>query len=1012
MRRGLAGWTGRLIVGLLLCTSVVALPLPVLAQDVVAGFDFEDGTVQGWAARGGASVAAVAAAARTGTYGLRTSGRTQSWEGPSVQLAGRLLTGATYAISGYVRPADATAPAVLQLTMQRTPVGGSATYDFLTSASVAGSDWVELRAAYTVPSDSSELQLYVESGDATVAFDLDDVTITMTSAPPTGPPDQAGVATDFEDGTAQGWSSRFGVGQAAVSTADAHGGTHSLLTTGRTETWTGPSRSLLGRVSKGSRYTFDLWVKLAPGEASSALRLSMERSTGGAASYDQIVGDSPVTASGWTELRGTYTLAYDVDALSVYVESSSGTASFYLDDFVMTYVRPLPVQTDIPSLRDVLAPDFPIGTAIGRGQMIGEPAELLTRHFNSVTPGNALKWDATEPAEGQFQWAEADAEVDYAVAHGMKIRGHTLVWHAQAPDWIFKDADGADMTPTPPNKALLLQREERHIRAVMGRYKGKMYAWDVVNEAVDEYQPDGLRRSKWMQIAGLDFIRTAFRVAHEVDPAAKLYLNDYNTTQPNKRAALLRLVRQLRAEGLPIDGVGHQMHIDIEKPSIGDIEQTLRDFAAIGVDNQVTELDMSVYTNGSDKYTTVPADVLTEQGYRYRDLFNALRRQRANLSSVTFWGQSDDGSWLNAFPITRLNEPLPFDEQLQAKPAYWGIVDPGRLPRYTRGLVVPEGRPAPSEWALLPATTVLSRAGRSLAFSLRWEGRVLHVHAMVGDKTADRGDAVDITVGDRRVRVPRTGAPPSGIKASVHPDPAGYRIDADVPLPAPIAAGQPVPFDITLIDPTESAGWGAGRPGLLTLAAGVRHVDAIRGTPGIDGVADAAWSRAATISTGVQVIGSGGATASAKVLWDSGHVYLLVAVSDVNLDASSPNVWEQDAVEIFIDPDNAKTAGYADDDGQYRINYANAQSFGGNFSAYAIAGNLTSATRTVPGGYVVEAAIALPTATLCDGTLLGLDIQVNDADAGHRTAARTWNDPTGLAYTNTSRWGVTRLVNR
>ena len=267
----------------------------------------------------------------------------------------------------------------------------------------------------------------------------------------------------------------------------------------------------------------------------------MERRSGGTPSYDRVTGDTAVTADGWVELRGQYTLAYDVDYLAAYVESTTGMASFHLDDFTLTYLPPLPIQTDIPSVKDVVGADFAIGAAIGRPQTVGAHAELLLKHFNSVTPGNALKWDATEPVEGQFRFEESDAEVGFAVDHHLAVRGHTLVWHSQVPAWVFNDAAGNPMTPTPENKALLLRREESHIRALMGRYAGKIGTWDVVNEVVDEYSSDGMRHSPWYTIAGLDFIRTAFRVAHEVDPAAKLVLNEYNTDLPAKQKVLLDL---------------------------------------------------------------------------------------------------------------------------------------------------------------------------------------------------------------------------------------------------------------------------------------------------------------------------------------------------------------------------------------------------------------------------------------------------------------------------------------
>jgi endo-1,4-beta-xylanase len=675
-------------------------------------------------------------------------------------------------------------------------------------------------------------------------------------------------------------------------------------------------------------------------------------------------------------------------------------------------------------LKDVLAPDFLIGAAIGGAQIVGGHADLLLKHFNSVTPGNALKWDSTEPAEGQFNWTEADNEVNFAVSHGLQVRGHTLVWYEQIPDWVFKDAAGNDMTPTPDNKALLLQRETDHIRAEVGRYKGKMYAWDVVNEVIDEYQSDGLRHSKWYQIAGLDYIRTAFRVAHEVDPAAKLYINDYNTEQPAKRAALRKLVSQLLAEHVPVDGVGHQLHVNIERPQVADIEQAITTFAALGLDNQITELDMSVYTNNSDSYTAVPAEVSVEQGYRYAEVFDVLRRQRAHISSVTVWGLADDGTWLSTFPITRLNTPLLFDGQLQAKPAYWGVVDASKLPARTRTLTVPAapgGRPNALEWSLLPSTVLTASGGLSAGFQVRWDAGRLYLLADVNDRTSDAGDAVDVFVAGRWLHIPRSGKASAGVSATWVCTSAEYRVEATVVLAAigvsgPLVTGGQVGFDLRVTDvrqPGEVLVWndraGTGAHGVLQLVDAVRHVDAGYGTPVIDGVMDKAWAKAAQVTTTVHVQGSG-ATASARLLWDQGHLYVLATVTDPGLDASSPNPWEQDSVELFVDPQNAKSHGYLDDDGQYRVSYANAQSVSGNFGGFVVAGNLVSAARVVPGGYVVEAAIAFNVVRPAAGTLVGFDLGVNDATAGVRTAQTTWNDPTGLSYLDSSRWGVVRLV--
>ncbi|AGZ41807.1 endo-1,4-beta-xylanase [Actinoplanes friuliensis] len=484
------------------------------------------------------------------------------------------------------------------------------------------------------------------------------------------------VTSDFEDSTTQGWSARGGE-TVAASDVVAHGGDGSLAVTGRTATWEGPSLDLLDVVEKGTQYTFTVWVRLAAGTPADDARLSVERRTDGTASYDQVVGNTAVTADGWTSLSGRYTLATDVDFLRVYAETTT-TASFHVDDFVVSYVPALPIQTDIPRIRDVVT-EFPVGAAITAAETLGVHGELLARHFTSVTPGNALKWDATEPAENSFTYAQADPLLAYAKAHGLAVRGHTLVWHNQTPAWVFTGADGEPMTATAADKALLLSRLENHIRNVAAHYGDDIATWDVVNEVIDESQADGMRRSTWYEITGLDYIRTAFRVAREVAPQATLIINDYNTNVPAKRDALYDLVAQLRGEGVPIDGVGHQMHVNVGWPTIAETEAMLRKFVPLGIEQQITELDVSIYRDSTETFEVPPADRLLAQAYAYRDLFALFRRYAADITSVTLWGLADDNTWLDTFPVTRKDAPLLFDTRLQAKQAYWGVVDPSRL---------------------------------------------------------------------------------------------------------------------------------------------------------------------------------------------------------------------------------------------------------------------------------------------------------------------------------------------
>ncbi|MFB9909064.1 endo-1,4-beta-xylanase [Allokutzneria oryzae] len=486
-------------------------------------------------------------------------------------------------------------------------------------------------------------------------------------ATPDDAPDDAGTSCTFEDGSRQGWRPREGGESCVVTTADAHTGTSSLLVTGRATCWAGPVKALEAE-PVGSTCRFAVWVKLTPGEPASRLRLSIGRHLAGTAEFDQVTKTAVVTPDAWVELAGTYTVAHPVDFLSLYVESTSGTASFYLDDFTMRRLPRPSIEADIPSLKDVLAACFPFGTAIGTHQIVADHAELVLKHCASVTVGNALKWDAVEPAEGHHRWTDADAQIGFAGANGLAVRGHTLVWHEQTPAWVFRDDTGAELLPAPENKQLLLRRLENHIRAVMGRYAGRISAWDVVNEVIDETEPEGLRRSPWYDLTGLDYIRTAFAVARETDPAAKLYLNEYDTTRPARRRRLAALVHRLRSEGVPIDGIGHQMHIAVDQPTATDIEDTLRTFTELGLDNQITELDVSPRPTGGG--AAVSAE---EQGRRYGEVFVTFRLLCGHISSVTVWGLADNPDNLCTFPHTGTDNPLIFDERLQAKPAFWAI---------------------------------------------------------------------------------------------------------------------------------------------------------------------------------------------------------------------------------------------------------------------------------------------------------------------------------------------------
>lgn len=669
----------------LMCLLVMNGRAAVAQTTFVVQNDFEDGTLQGWIPRGTAVITNTTEAAHGGMHSLKTTGRTASFNGPSLDLASTLSKTTVYQITGWVRLAPGEEPDTLKITMQRTPVGGSTAFDQVAASATNGvtdAGWVMLQGQYSFTTDVSGLLLYVEAGRATTQYYLDDFSI--QEVPALGcsdPPDNSGIHTNFETGTTEGWRPRIGRETVVATTADAHSGSFSLLTTGRQQAFDGPSINAAGKLCNGSRYRISLWAKLAPGQPDTQLRVSIQRSLGGTTNFNTIVPNTTVTSSQWVRLRATYDFAFNYDSLSLYVESASGTASFYIDDFDLTFVPPPQIEPDIPSVYQTLADFFPVGAAVSTAEISGVHAQLLAKHFNSIVSGNDMKWDATERTEGTFTFTAADAEVSFAKANNMLIRGHTLLWHNQIPAWVFLDANGNPMTPTPENKALLLHRLENHIRGVVSHFGSDVYAWDVVNEIIDESQPDGFRRSPWFNITGTDYIDTAFRVAREVAPDAKLFINDFNTTLEPKRTFLYNLVRNLQSRGIPIDGVGHQMHSNIQFPSPQSVADTINLFSGLGVDNQITELDISVYTNGSeafDDYSNIPSERFVAQGYLYRDYFQVFRQLKDNISAVTLWGLADDNTWLTT--SRRVDGPLLFDINLQHKLAYLGIVDPLQLP--------------------------------------------------------------------------------------------------------------------------------------------------------------------------------------------------------------------------------------------------------------------------------------------------------------------------------------------
>jgi endo-1,4-beta-xylanase len=335
------------------------------------------------------------------------------------------------------------------------------------------------------------------------------------------------------------------------------------------------------------------------------------------------------------------------------------------------------------SLYEAFADKFMIGTALNTNQVSGrdpEGVKVLKQHFSSIVAENCMKATFLQPRQGVFRFDEADRFVEFGEDNGMWIIGHTLIWHSQLPDWFFVDGDGNDVS-----RQVLIERMKNHITTVVSRYKGRVHGWDVVNEAVLD---DGsLRKSKFLDIIGEDYIRLAFEFAHAADPQAELYYNDYSMANPKKREGVVRLVRGLLSGGARVDAIGMQGHVGLSYPTVEAFGNSIEAFAELGVKVMVTELDITVLPTVSEEEgaeislnhgyrselnpypDTLPEEKANELYDRYADFFNLFMTHSDVISRVTLWGISDKDSWRNNWPVKgRRDYPLLFDRQYNAKP--------------------------------------------------------------------------------------------------------------------------------------------------------------------------------------------------------------------------------------------------------------------------------------------------------------------------------------------------------
>ncbi|MDC3415813.1 endo-1,4-beta-xylanase [Aquibacillus salsiterrae] len=815
---------------------------------------------------------------------LYVSNRTNSWDAADFTFADiGLQDGKSYSISvtGYV-DSGVTVPTNGQVVL--SAVGS---YSWLSNVNFVAGEAFTLTGEYTVGSNASDTKFRVQSSDegATVPFYIGEVIITENPSSGTQTPETSRepsidfTTVTFEDQTTSGFEGRAGTETLTVTNEANHteGGSYSLKVEGRTQAWNGPALRVEQYIDEGYEYKISAWVKLISPE-SSHLQLSTQVGNS-SPSYNNILGKTITTNDGWVLYEGTFRYNTVADEyVTIYVESSNNsTASFYIDDisFEPTGSGPIAVQTDLTPIKDVYQNDFLIGNAVSAADLQGSRLDLLKLHHNVVTAENAMKPGSLQAEKGVFTFDAANALVNEALANGLQMYGHVLVWHQQSPDWMNLAADG-----TPLSREEALTNMQTHIQTVMENFGDKVIGWDVVNEAMNDNPPNptnwkaSLRQSNWYKSIGADYVEQAFLAAKEVVKQngwdIKLYYNDYNTDNQNKAEAIYQMVKDINDRyaannngDLLIDGIGMQGHYNLNT-NPDNVDSSLEKFISLGVEVSVSELDIQAGSNGVQTEEEKIA-----QGYLYAQLFNIYKEHADNIARVTFWGLNDANSWRASA------SPLVFDKDLQAKPAYDAIIDPEAF--------ITDNQPAEIE---------------------------------------------------------------------------------------------------------------------------TKQLTAAFGTPTIDGTVDSVWANATEIPVDQYQMAWQGATGTAKALWDSENLYVLVNVSDSQLDKTNTNAWEQDSVEVFLDQNNGKTSSYQGDDGQYRVNFDNETSF----NPTSIAEGFESATSVSGTNYTVEMKIPLSDVSPKNGSTLGFDVQINDAKDGSRQSVATWNDPTGSAYQDTSVFGELTLT--
>ena len=728
------------------------------------------------------------------------------------------------------------------------------------------------------------------------------------------------------------------------------------------------------------------------------------------------------------------------------------------------------------SVTESLGNDSIAGTAIMLSEISDDTLmELVEKHFNAVTFGNELKPDAlfnyqidgnsvptkTITFEGEelqvpvvndagdsLDFSRADAMADKILewnnAHPdqkIRIRGHVLVWHSQTQEWFFHE--NYDITKPYVNKETMNRRLEWFIsgvfdhyfgKAANGKYDGLFYGWDVVNEAVigNTYRTDkvsaaeslneirhGNNSSWWHVYKSNEFIINVFKYANKYAPKnVELYYNDFGETDNTKCEGIVKLINDVKsADGTRLDAFGMQAHYNVDGFSAAQFKSVAKKYAQAAGKVQLTELDFKASSTYDGTAATKESEY-TKMAYCHKNLYEAikaLKKEGTNVSGITVWGVIEPNSWLHSQSDLgggasgSAQCPLLFDGNYKAKPAYWAYVDASQLKPAIQKVTITEAK----DGNIAGETYTIDQGEVQAEFIPVWDADGLTVQVKVKDTTVNDADAVTVYVDPKnsasditpdKVTVARTAAAAiaGGYQATVKVSMKNLKVAQQISLDVVVNNGGKTGSFNDLTGKQESS---SKYYAVATMKPGIEKIP--YGTISVDADADAAWGNAVNIPL---TINKGSeASANAKVLWDDDNLYVYATIKDAALDKTGAQTHEQDSLEVFIDEDNGKTASYGEDDKQYRINYENEQSFNGK---KCLAENVKSATKTIDGGYVVEAAFKWTDIKPANGTKIGLEFQINDAKDGKRIGTLSWYDETGMGWSGSNVYGTVELTGK